>query len=194
MLNELNLRVCYLIYSPLTIILLILTCTDNHFEPTFTVTTKSHYRKECSFRTNLYQKRVLQVAEVNNENEPAAQEMILEENPCHMTGVFFTGIDIFGSVSWYLILITFKFWDVTDKNSGGDIDLVECNNPAKCVVEYKTSNDGMHIVHEDNNIVSSCAMVVNYYQGLFIYAGNNFGIWTGGLVYPNEVLRCLQQL
>ena len=43
-----------------------------------------------------------------------------------------------------------QIWDVTDKNSGGDIDLVECNNPAECVVEYKTSNDGTYNIHEDS--------------------------------------------
>lgn len=86
-----------------------------------------------------------------------------------------------------------QIWDVTDKNSGGDIDLVECNNPAECVVEYKTSNDGTYNIHED----SFPLLVNNYYQGLIImhyellYAGNDFGIWTGGLAYPNEGVALL---
>ena len=57
----------------------------------------SDYREECSFWTNLYQKRALQLVDsMMPDDEPAHDVVILQENPCHLPGVFFTGIDMFG--------------------------------------------------------------------------------------------------
>ena len=74
-------------------------CTENHFEAIFTVSKKSEYREEWSFRTNIYQKRALEVVigydRMRPDEEPAYDAMILRDNPCHVSGVFFTGIDIF---------------------------------------------------------------------------------------------------
>lgn len=72
-------------------------CTENHFKAIFTVAKKSEYREEC--RNDIYQKRALQVVigydRMRPDEEPAYDAMILRDNPCHVSGVFFTGIDIF---------------------------------------------------------------------------------------------------
>ena len=54
-------------------------------------------------------------------------------------------------------------------------DIVECNNPAECVVEYKTSNDGMYNIHEDGFPL----LVNNYYQAGFHLVTK---IWGGSAI------------
>ena len=44
----------------------------------------------------MYQKRALELIDDGTRRDEHDAVIIVQENPCHLAGIFFTGIDMFG--------------------------------------------------------------------------------------------------
>ena len=99
----LNIVVSYILYgyrSNTNFYLVLYFNTDDHFEPLFTKIVKSHYRKECSFFTDMHQEQALmRCGNIELEHWFTEREKSVPlhpYNPCDFEGIMFSGIEIWG--------------------------------------------------------------------------------------------------